>query len=92
MTFRAEDFFLEAIYRPSNLVLALNMEENPILNNVRDTTKIKDLSSKAHHGALTGTTDAPAKWGRGRSFNGTSDVIQITDHADLKPTSAFTSE
>ena len=69
MPFRVSELFLEAVYPRSKLKLAYNFQEQPILSNAIDTTKIKDLSPEADHGTITGSIiDAPGKFGRARDF------------------------
>lgn len=55
-------------------------------------TTVADTSGNAHDITLTGGTWATGKFAKGVTFNGSSDLGTITDHADLKPTGSFTVE
>ena len=80
MPFHVSESFLEAIHKPTGLELAYNMEENPVISNARDTTKLKDLSGNGRHGARTGTVEIAGKRGKARQWTAESDKIVVTGY------------
>ncbi len=61
------------------------MEEQPILNNLIDTTRIKDLSENTNNGLIVGTVSSIAgKFGKARDFPGSvGNYINVLDDPSL---------
>ncbi|MBI3003909.1 MAG: VCBS repeat-containing protein, partial [Ignavibacteriales bacterium] len=73
-------------YQPdANTVLLLHMNET-------SGSTVSDASSFGNNGTATGTTIVDGRFGKGRSFNGTTDQISIVDHTSLNPSSQITIE
>jgi len=60
------------------------------LNN--SSSPIQDSSGNGNDGTLNGTTLVKGKWGNARSFNGTSDYIEMADSSSLSITGDLTVE
>ncbi|MDD3102196.1 MAG: LamG domain-containing protein [Patescibacteria group bacterium] len=60
------------------------------LNN--ESSPIQDSSGNGNVGTLNGTTRVSGKWGNARSFNGTSDYIEMADSPSLSITGDLTVE
>ncbi|MEK7263930.1 MAG: FG-GAP-like repeat-containing protein [Bacteroidota bacterium] len=76
----AQEYFTDA-----NTVLLLHCNET-------SGTTAYDSSGNANNGTATGTTIVDGKFGKARSFNGTSDKIVVSDATSLDLSSAFTVE
>ena len=57
-------------YSEGSVVRTLHFDMETML-----ATSLEDLSGQGNHGTLSGTTDAPGRLGRARSFNGGTDVV-----------------
>ena len=53
-------------------------------------TMLKDLSGKGNDGTMTGTTSVSGKVGNARSFNGTSDYVDIGSSSTINSVTDFT--
>ncbi|MCX6132220.1 MAG: FG-GAP-like repeat-containing protein [Ignavibacteriales bacterium] len=73
-------------YTPdANTVLLLHMDETSGLT-------VSDASSSGNNGTATGTSIINGKFGKGRSFNGTTDYIDIPHTASLNSSTNLTIE
>jgi hypothetical protein len=70
---------------PANLVAALSFNEGAGIN-------AADVSGNNHNGSVNGATWGAGKYGQALNFNGTSNYVNIADHADftLDPTQNYT--
>jgi Concanavalin A-like lectin/glucanases superfamily/Bacterial Ig domain len=70
---------------PTNLIAALGLNEGSGIN-------AADISGNNHNGSVNGATWGAGKYGQALNFNGTSNYVNIPDHADftLDPTQNYT--
>ncbi len=66
------------------------MEEQPIIANVIDITKLKDVSGNENHGDINGPTDIGGKFGRARDFSGSNQNVTVPHDPSIMPSSAIT--
>ena len=62
------------------------------VSNPSNSSTVKDASSFGNNGTSYGTTSVQGKIGKGRSFNGSSDYINVNSSSSITPTNAITVE